>query len=260
VTLVHRSLAVDAPIGGGTILYFCELNRSLPDLRPFEVVAWPLNPQVHAFGDRDLVENLGGQGDQVRSARSFAAGRHLAVGPVTLRPRFNAVARPGAPPFDNVDPRQGSLLAAAWTLGSITQLAEAGADSLTYYETTGPRGVVDAGRVNPVFHVLADATRLEGGALLRCFSGEEPWLTALAVRHTGGTVVLVANLTATARAIEVALPGGPGARARVLDAASLEEATTSPQTFRAGGRPVGGDGAPIALALDPYATVRLQTT
>ena len=38
-----------------------------------------------------------------------------------------------------------SLFGAGWTAGSLKYLAEGGAHSLTYYETTGPDGRVLAG-------------------------------------------------------------------------------------------------------------------
>ena len=77
------------------------------------------------------------------------------VSPVTLKPRFNAnatepeaVNTPRELPV-SVDPRQMSLFAAAWTLGSIKYLAESGASSVTYYETTGWRGVMETEAGSP---------------------------------------------------------------------------------------------------------------
>jgi hypothetical protein len=72
----------------------------------------------------------------------------VAVTPVTLKRRYNPDAtgeQPATPPGElpwNVDARQPSLFAAAWTLGSLAYLAGSGAARLTYYETTGMRGVL----------------------------------------------------------------------------------------------------------------------
>lgn len=258
VMLVRKALTLDAPIGGGTNLYFNELNRSLPDLRPFAVIAWSLNPQVHAFGDRDLVENLDGQGEQLRSGRAFAGDRQLVVTPVSLRPRFNAVARPGMPSADNADPRQETLFGAAWTLGSLKQCAEGGADAVTYYETSGRCGVLDGGGTYPLYHVLADATALTGGLVHACRSGEEPWLSGLAVRTAGTLVVLVANLCDQTRTVELHAGRGSAARVRVLDEATAPLAREDPTTFRARADVVPLIDGAVALSLSPYGTARVE--
>ncbi len=107
-----------------------------------------MNPQIHAFDDFSLMENLQAQPDTIATARSFAPGVRCYVTPVTLRPRFNAVAvtdqefPDGGLPWP-VDVRQPSLFGAAWTLGSVAALAAAGADAITYYDTQGPAGVVE---------------------------------------------------------------------------------------------------------------------
>ena len=52
-----------------------------------------------------------------------------------------------------VDSRQLSPFAAAWTLAMIKQLAENGAASVTLFETTGWRGVMERGssiRTGPI--------------------------------------------------------------------------------------------------------------
>jgi hypothetical protein len=48
---------------------------------------------------------------------------------------------------------------------------------------------------------------LVGTSLLRVESGEEPWLSALAVRNTSAIHLVVANLCATTRVVHV-VPGG----------------------------------------------------
>ena len=277
VALARASLGGLGPIGGGTNLYFNELNRSLPDRRHFDVVSWSLNPQVHAFTDLDLVESLDGQGDQVRSGRALAAGLPIAVTPISLRPRFNAVARTGLDagpseplPPDNVDPRQPSVFAAAWLVGSLRQLTAAGAGSLTYFETAGPRGVLQgeeeipapfpsrAGTVFPVFHVLADAVELRAGRPLACESGEEPWLSALAVETGGAATVLLANLTAIQRRVRLPAGCAASAAARVLDDSTVERARTDPAAFRRSTRPLEPAGGFYELELDAYASARVE--
>src|SRR5262249_42243488 len=142
-----------------------------------------MNPQIHAFDELSLVEALEAQAETVRSANAFCGATPLAVTPITLRPRFNAVATveeaatEATLPWE-VDPRQMSLFGAAWTLGSVASLAPTGVESLTYFETTGPRGLLEceerplpafpstAGELFPLFHVLADVCELHGAEIL----------------------------------------------------------------------------------------------
>ena len=128
-------------IGGGTDMYFAELNRTPPELRDMDIVSFAVMPQVHADDDASLFEALEGQADAVRSGRALAGERPLAVGPITLRHRRPvygpAIEDPRGLP-DSVDPRQVSRLLAAWTVGSVKACAEAGASALTYFEMTGP--------------------------------------------------------------------------------------------------------------------------
>ena len=171
----------------------------------------------------------------------------------------------------NVDPRQATLFGAAWTLGSLAQLAAAGADSATYYETLGPRGVVEGAApapapfvsrphgTFPLYHVLADAAALRGGGLLACMTDDQPWLAGLAVRDGGGAVVLVANLLDMPRAVRLTLPGATSrVRVRVLDEETAVQATVDPAAFRADARPVHVRGGEIELLLGPYATARVR--
>jgi hypothetical protein len=220
VELVRRRFA-GIPIGGGTNVYFNELNRNRPDHEPLDVVAYSVSPQIHAFDELSLIENLEAQGETVRSTRAFSGETPIAVTPITLRPRYNAVAvvaeveEPGRLPWQ-VDPRQMSLFGAAWTVGSVKYLAEAGADSLTYYETTGWRGVVELetgsgsnsfpsapGEPFPLYHVLAQVCAWRGADLLMCTSTEPLSVTALAVRQNGKTSLLVANLEAVAKTVRL---------------------------------------------------------
>lgn len=153
---------------GGTDAYFAELNRRRPPLDACDAVSFSINPQVHAFDDLSLIETLPMQGVAVRNARAFCDEHPVLVSPITLRPRYNPNATGPAialPPTDalppSADPRQASVFAALWTLGSIKHLAQAGAASLTYYQTTGHEGLLEAdtGKRFPVwtvFHAIAE--------------------------------------------------------------------------------------------------------
>ncbi len=207
------------PIAGGTNLFFAELNRSRPNPSGLDAVAYSINPQVHASDERSLIENLEAQCDTVLTARTFCGALPLVVSPVTLKPRFNpeAVGPEPAPQAGElpsaVDSRQMSLFAAAWTLGSIKQLAEGGAASVTYYETTGWRGIKETdggcpnpelflsapGLVFPVYHVFADIADLKTAELIACSSADPLRVQGLALSTDGSVHLLVANLTPEAQ-------------------------------------------------------------
>lgn len=124
---------------------FTELNRNRPALDHLDGVSYALNPQVHAFDDRSLVETLPIQAETLRSAREFVGDLPLHVAPVTLLPRpapRTDIEEDGDDP-DPGDPRQKTGFAAAWTLGSLKSLAAGGAKTVTLYETVGARGILD---------------------------------------------------------------------------------------------------------------------
>ncbi len=248
--LVRESLTVEAPIGGGAHMNFAELNRAWPDMRGFDVLAYPLSPQVHATSDLSLIENLEAQAEQVWTARRRIGRRALAVGPVTLEPRW----RPAPVP----DARQQSLFGAAWTLGSIKMLAGAGCDSVTFCDTTGPRGAVNTtselATAHPLLHILADAARLTGSEILSCHSGEEPWLCGLATRNADCTTILIANLADIERTVRIHAPDVTKGWVRLLDDTLVPQARLECQEFRS-------DLAPLEsgeLTMDSYATAYVE--
>jgi D-apionolactonase len=220
VHLVRRRLGHLSPVGGGTNMDFAELNRTRPDPAAGDVIAWAANAQVHASDDISVMETLTGQAATVASARSFCGECTLAVGPITLRPRFNPAATgpalvhdPGALPA-HLDPRQRTRFCAAWTAGSIAELAAAGADSLTYFELVGPAGVMHEQTLFPAYHVFHAVAPLSGTQLLH---HEISARGSVAVLATADRVML-SNLTATRQRVAIQGLPWPTARERPLDA------------------------------------------
>src|SRR5260221_1448815 len=128
------------PLGFGTRAFFAELNRNHPPIDLLDFVTYTVNPQIHADDELSIVESLGGQRATVESALLISGGKPVHVGPVTLKMQWNPYATvlpqapaPGELPPE-VDPRQRLPFAAAWTLGSIKTLSEAGVLRATYYE------------------------------------------------------------------------------------------------------------------------------
>lgn len=280
-------LGGEVAVAGGTDMYFCELNRTRPDVTEMDGVFWSMNAQTHAFDDLSVMETPEAQGALVRTARAFAPDRALFAGPISLRRRYNvnatvaeAEADESVELPDSVDPRQVSLLGAAWTLASVAHVATAGAAAGTWCETVGWRGVIQgdvepplpevfpasAGSAFPLFHVLADAAELRGAPILACDGAPPLELAALAARRAdGGTTVLLANLTARELEVSVTVParparhdglGGPDTSVRRLNAGTVEQASRDPLAFRAE-TPVTGGATQLTLA--PYETVRIDT-
>jgi hypothetical protein len=275
VELIREALGLPGvPVAGGTDMYFCELNRTRPQVEAMDGVFWSMNPQVHAFDDASVVETPEAQGEQVRTARDFADRGQIFVGPVTLKRRYNVnatVAEEHAASKlpDSVDPRQASLLGAAWTLASAKHLSEQGAAAITYFETVGWRGVIQgdgdpplpdqfparSGQAFPLAHVLADICELRGWEVLGCECTRPLEAAGLAARGPDGQIVaLIANLTPRSARVDLAGTAGRGL-VRRLNEDAAESAMFEPERFRGAQAPA----APIdELALAPYETVRID--
>jgi len=146
-----------APIGIGTDAHFADLNMSNCDVSVADFLSFPLYPQVHAFDDLTLIENIEAQADMVKSAKILSEGKPIHVHAITLKRRFSADSDLDQKPES--DERQMTPFCAEWTQASIQTLALAGADSLTYYETTGSRGVMNAMEVYPVYASILHAQK-----------------------------------------------------------------------------------------------------
>ena len=75
--------------GGGTDAEFVAVNRNHPPAGQIDVLCFSLNPQVHAFDNLSLVENLESHADVVHSAILVGDDCSVAVTPISLRRRFN---------------------------------------------------------------------------------------------------------------------------------------------------------------------------
>jgi hypothetical protein len=267
-----------ANIGAGTNVFFTELNRGRPPVELLDLVCYSLNPQVHAFDNLSLVETLAAQAATVESARQFIGDRPLAVGPVTFKMRFNPNATgpepepaPGALP-PQVDERQMSLFGAGWTAVSLKYLAESGVQSLTYYETTGWRGVMETGAgsplpdkfqslpgaVFPLYHVLADVGDFAGGEVTPARSSHRLLVDGLALHKDGRTRLIIANLSAGLQQVTVNnLP--LQVKVRLLDEINVAAAMQLPEEFRRQAGDVRHSTAgKLQLQLPPYAVVRID--
>jgi hypothetical protein len=148
IQVAEELLRDKSKIIGGTDLYFTELNRNQSAVDFVDQVNFSINPQVHSFDDRTLIQNTASQKAIATNARRIAKGKKVSIGPITLRPRYNPNATQPAKDLSNtplptsVDARQRTWLAEGWTAMSIRSIAESESIStLTYFETLGWRGI-----------------------------------------------------------------------------------------------------------------------
>ena len=144
-------------IGGGTDDNFAELNRHRFDFELVDFVSYSITPAAHASDDLTIQENIAGQPETVLSARRFSDGKPIHISPITLRPRFTTRAGTIVERLNALaDPRQRTNFGADWTRQSLQALAGAGVESITYYQSHGPAGLVNGDTIYPVFNVFAE--------------------------------------------------------------------------------------------------------
>jgi hypothetical protein len=209
------------PLGGGTRAFFAELNRTHPPIELLDFVTYSVNPQIHADDELSIVESLGGQRATVESALLISRGKAVHVGPVTLKMQWNPYATappqtpaPGELPPE-VDPRQRLPFAAAWTLGSVKTLSEAGALRATYYEMIGWKGIMERasgsllpslfpsrpGELFPLYHLFAAFGEVVGGELDTVRITDPASLSGLAIRKDSLLRLFVANYKPVERGV-----------------------------------------------------------
>lgn len=281
VALARKYLETKYPgaiFAAGTNADYIFLARTPPPVDILERITFALHPQAHAFDNLSLIETLEGQSAALASAKRLAGSLPVMISPITLKPRFNPYATalepeasPGKLPVQ-VDPRQMALLGAGWTLGSLKALAEGGACSLTYYETTGWRGMMEMdggsplpqvfrsipGGVFPLYHVLAEVREFSGSQVIPGKTSDGLRAGCIALRNAGGVRLLIANFTPEKQSIWVSLPYRT-IRVRTLDETNAVEAMGSPEAFRAQpGTQLQPQEEILRLEMLPYAIARLE--
>jgi hypothetical protein len=211
----HASrVGLTVALAGGSRANFTELNRADLPIEDLDALAYPITPQVHAFDDASITETIAAQGLTVRDARLIGGGRPVHVGPITLRPRFNAYqGRPAdwspANESDRVDPRGRTWFCVPWMLASFAGLARSGASSVIFCEATGPAGIIDGtGAVveptsgpGPAEQVLAGVGDLVGAVV--CATDGPSDVAVLAVQTAAGRSILLAHDLANPQSISI---------------------------------------------------------
>jgi hypothetical protein len=180
-----------------------------------------------------------------------------AITPITLRPRQS----PSSATESGVHALQSSLFGASWTLAMAVHLAQAGADSVTFYNDVDELWSAQTS-VFPLFHVLADVCECAGATVVagttdaelreRADSAEDD--VYLLVDCASRAVLLMANLSRQQRTMRV--PTFFAANAvRVLDETTVRYASADCEDFRAERRSVNGL---TTIELGPFATARID--
>ena len=256
-------------IGSGSAADFYYLNQNPPRTGELDFLVYAIHPQEHSFDDRSLVETLPIQASTVARARRLGGGCPVHVSPVSLKPRFRAAATgpepataPGKLP-PQVDIRQASLFGAGWTVISLKYLAEAGAASVTFYETSGWRGVVETdagspapfpslpGAVFPLYHVFGDFAEFRGGDILPSKSTDPLVVDGLVLEKHGRRRIIMVNFTSLEQEVAMDTAGRPGC-VRLLDEASVPFAMENPVEYR---MTRGADSAQLVLPRFAVATI-----
>lgn len=192
--------------GYGTDGNFADLNRNRPQFAAYDFVSFSINPQAHASDTRTIMENLHGQEDTIRTAQTFTGNKAIHISPVMLKRQ----SRTDADAATAADPRLNSWFAACWTLQSIENLS--GANSITFYETTGYNGIINehAGSpastgqsvesiITPVYKVL-EAIKAFGPAwIIKQKSNNKSKNALLIENREGGRLLFTTDNFAAAR-------------------------------------------------------------
>jgi hypothetical protein len=233
-------------VATGTNANFAQLNRNRPGDSRNDSVCFSIHPQEHLSDNTTLIENLRSQAYTIVSASKFSGNKKITVSPVTIRRRFNANKTlqelewpgPGIPP--NIDSRQMSLFAACWTAISIKYLSESGADSISYFETTGENGIIQGdndpgwpeyffsfpGMIFPVYHVFKYILSNKHMTIIKSISAKPLEVDCLALSDGKQARIILVNFTNTTQSVFLECCSGLF-RIRTLCTACFPEATVN---------------------------------
>jgi hypothetical protein len=220
IAAARELLGAKQSISGGTDLYFTEINRGTPVVPGIDQINFSLNPQVHSFDDRTLIQNLATQEVIAINAARIAGDKAISVGPITLRPRFNPNATQPDRDVSNdslpasVDARQMTWFAEAWTAISIKYLTQSGAiSSVSYFESVGWKGLREStlgskdsknflsqpGEAFPVWNLFSS---LKGFSKSRLSTSSLPEVVdSLIIKNSTKTRLILANFSTEAQQV-----------------------------------------------------------
>lgn len=200
-------LGPDLPWGCGTNLYFTELNRQPPDTTGLAWTTFSVNPQVHAWDDRSVLQNTATLEVIAADVPRLSGATRVHAGPITLKPRFNPNATDPASDVSStdlpadVDGRQPTSFAAAWAALALRSLCAPGTvAAVTLFDDLGSKGLRardagpgEPGTTYPVFDVIA---ALAGATHVAPTASSRPEVAdALVIDSPSGRRAIIVNLT-----------------------------------------------------------------
>jgi hypothetical protein len=252
-----RSAFPYAQLGGGMFSFFTELNRKRPPAVGLDFVTNATSPIVHAADDRSVMETLEALPWQIETAKHFTGGKPHHVGPSGIGARDNPHGATFSPNPHNarvclskMDPRQRGLFSAAWTLGYISTLVQAGVDRISMAAPTGPLGMIYTHQADfkqpwfddlpnkhsqqavfPVFHTMVSLHCASGHPLLKVSCSDATRVSSLGWSDSKGKTLLIANMSAQTADVHVK---GLSALTSfgMLDESHFTHATTDANAFR----------------------------
>jgi len=229
-------------VGAGTQGFFTGLNRNRIANKDLNFLSYSLNPQVHAFDNQTLIENLHGQSATVDTAKSFADKKEIHVSPVTFKIQKSLTSKSQEKVSqdeyrEQIDERQMSLFGAGWVLGSIKYLAQSGAAAVSYFETTGEKGIIQgekspldaqvfqvkSGAIFPLYYVFKEVLKNKNANILYSTSSHPSAFEGIVLEANGKKTFLLSNVTSNT--IEVRIDNiAADALVKKLDEKSVQRA------------------------------------
>ncbi|MFT3719221.1 hypothetical protein [Pseudorhodoferax sp.] len=193
-------------IGGGTPLFFTQLNR-IEDLGTCDFLCFGTASVVHGSSDDEIMAGLQSLPAMVATLRQRHGQVPVHVGPSGIGARRSPFG--GQPDSDGGrrtalarrDPRTRGQYGAAWALGYLAQFVCSGAQAITLFDLAGDAALVAPDGPVPAFEVMRRLGRPASWRRARVFEPEA--VAALALEADGRREVLVANLQGTAVAVQI---------------------------------------------------------
>ena len=252
-----RAAFPHAQLGGGMFSFFTELNRKRPPAESLDFITNSTSPIVHAADDRSVMETLEALSWQIETAKYFTGGKPHHVGPSGIGARDNPHGATFSPNPNNarvclakMDPRQRGLFSAAWTLGYVSTLVQAGVARISLAAPTGPLGMMYSHQADvkqpwyddlastlshqavfPVFHTMVSLHCASGHPLLKLNCSDATRISSLGWSDPKGKTLLIANMSA--QTTKVHLKGlSEHTSLGMLDESHFTQATTEAHAFR----------------------------
>jgi hypothetical protein len=214
-----RKVGLEVSVGAGSRAHYAQLIAHRAGVSVADFVAFPITPQVHAFDEATIVENLSTIPELVQGAARIAQPVDVLC---TFRPRFNAYANPPEVDFSETrfDDRLQTEFGACWVIAVLAGLLadRSPLDRVTLLEAAGRAGVVQMeadGRPGRLVRILKSVLELSGSDVLECHA--PAGFAALALHRGPLLRVFVANLLANRSAVQVWLPAAYGGSERLVD-------------------------------------------